>query len=391
VVSGNIISSNNYYGIYLNYASNNVVSYNTITNNVDGISLNYASNNVVFGNTVSSNNYGISLDSSNNNVVSGNTITNNFLGISLIISNNTIYHNNFNNTLQANSYASKNVWDYGNEGNYWSNYPWQDLNEDGIGDVPYVISGVTDNYPLMGMFSDFPVIHQEETYYVTTICSSTISEFRFEIGPETGNKIIRFNVTSKDITVGFCRVKIPTELMNYPYIVLVGTEEIVPTILDVSNETYAYLYFTYTYSNYTITIISSKTLHLYNELLDKYAKLQTDLYNLNVTYNNLLNNYSSLLGNYSQLQEDYRELNNSYQEHLLNYSSLLGNYSQLQEDYYELNSSYQEHLLHYNENAHNIRNLMYILATTTAIFIATTIYLSKSAHASKTKVFKNRE
>jgi len=363
VVSGNTISSNNYYGIYLNYASNNVVSDNVITNNVDGISLNYASNNVVFGNTVSSNDYGISLDSSSNNVILGNTITNNFLGISLIISNNTIYHNNFNNTRQVNSYASKNIWDYGNEGNYWSNYPWQDLNEDGIGDAPYVISGVIDNYPLMGMFSDFPVIHQEETYHVTTICSSTISGFRFEIGPETGNKIIRFNVTGKDGTVGLCRVRIPTALMNYPYIVLAGAEEIVPTILDISNETHAYLYFTYTHSSYTITIISSKTLHLYNELLDRHARLQIDLYNLNSTYNDLLNNYSILSGNYSQLQEDY----------------------------HELNSSYQEHLLQYSKNLQNIRNLMYILAATTAIFIATTIYLSKYAHAGKTKIFEDKK
>ena len=253
-----------------------------------------------------------------------------------------------------------NVWDDGNEGNYWSDYTGQDLNRDGIGDNPYdIVDDTQDNHPLMGMFSDFKITLEGKKYHVTTICNSTISEFRFEVGPETGNKIIRFNVTGKDSTGGFMRIMIPTELMDYPYIVLVGAEEIAPTLLDISNETYAHLYFTY-HSSQTIAIISSKTLHLYNELyselLDKYLKLQTDLYNLNATY----------------------------QEHLNDYSILLGNYSQLLDRYNELNSFYQELLLDYYENVYNIRNLIYIFAATTAIFIVTIIYLSRQAHTSKT-------
>jgi len=253
---------------------------------------------------------------------------------------------------------STNVWDDGRKGNYWSNYTGQDLNEDGIGDNPYVIDvNNQDNHPLMGIFSVFNVTSERETHHVTTICNSTISDFRFEIGPETGNKIIRFNVTSKDSTVGFCRVGVPTELMNYSLIVLVGVQEITPKILDdVSNETCIYLYFTYIHGSHTIRIISSKTLYLYNELLDKYIKLQVDLYNLNLSY-------FELLGNYSELQESYRELNNSYQEHLSDYS----------------------------QNVCNVRNLMYIFAATTAIFLMTTIYLSKHAHSGKTKVFEATE
>jgi hypothetical protein len=242
----------------------------------------------------------------------------------------------------------------------------------------------------MGMFSDFSVIYQEETHHVTVISNSTVSEFEFEIGPETGNKIIRFNVTGKDGTVGFCRVRIPTELMNYSYIVMVDSEEIAPTFLGVSNATYAYLYFTYIQSSHAITIISSKMLYLYNELLDKDIMLQIDLYNLNATYHDLLSNYSAFLGNYCQLQEGYRELNDSYQEHLSNYSIFLGNYCQLQEGYRELNDSYQEHLLDYSKNVQNIRNLMYIFAATAAVFIVTTVYLSKNAHTSKTKVFEEK-
>jgi len=289
VISGNNASSNKDYGIYLQYSSSNVISNNNAySNNLYGIYLYYSSNN------------------------------------------NTIHHNNFiNNTDQVWS-DSVNVWNNDNEGNYWSDYPRQDLNEDGIGDTPYVIDANNqDNHPLMGTFSDFKITWKQETHHVTTICNSTISEFRFEVGTETGNKIISFNVTGKDGTVGFCRVATPTDLTNYPFIVLVDEEETIPTLLNVSDKTDAYLYFTYTHSSHNITIISSKLLYLYNELLDKYAKLQIDFDDLNSTYYELLDNYGALLGNYSQLLESYSALNTSYQKHLLDYSELQANYTSL--------------------------------------------------------------
>ena len=360
-------------GIFVNQSSGNDISHNTVTDNNNGISLYSSPNNEISGNTVTDNDNGISLYSSANNEISGNTITKNNNGIYLALYSrkNIIYCNNFNNTYQVLS-DSENVWDDGNQGNYWSDYtgvdkfsgPYQnETGSDGIGDTPFVIDvNNQDKHPLMGTFSDFEVTLERETCHVTTICNSTMSEFRFEIGPETGNKIIRFNVTGKDTTVGFCRVTIPTELMNYPYILLVDVKEIVPTLLDVSNATCVYLYFTYIHSSHTITIISSKTLSLYNELLDEHVELQTDLYNLNTTYYDCLNNYGILLGNYNQLQERYLELNNSYQDHLSDFS----------------------------KNVYNIRNLTYVLAATTAILIITTIYLSRRAHASNTNVFEDK-
>jgi len=417
VSDNNVYSNNN--GIYLYYSSSNVISNNNATNNDCGIWIRQlSSSNVISGNNLSSNKNGIYLQYSNNNVISGNDAysnkdygiylqyassnvisnnnahSNNLYGIYLYYSSNnsTIHHNNFiNNTDQVWS-DSVNVWNDNNEGNYWSDYAGQDLNGNGIGDTPYIIDvNNQDNHPLMGTFSNFTVTWKGETYHVTTICNSTISNFRFEIGAETGNKIIRFNAAGKDNTVGFCRVMTPTDLTNYPFIVLVDEEEITPTSLDVSDSTHVYLYFTYIHSSHTITIISSKTLYLYNELLDKYAKLLIDFDDLNSTYHELLNNQSTLLGNYLQLLESYNTLNLTTHELLNNYGTLLSSYSQLLERDNALNASYQEWLLNYSElqanytsllleHTQNIRSIIYVFIATTTIFIIAAAYLSTHAH-----------
>jgi parallel beta-helix repeat protein len=445
MISDNNVSNNDC-GIWIcQLSSNNVMSDNNIYSNKNGIYLYYSNNNVISGNDAYSNkDYGIYLQYSSSNVISNNNAySNNLYGICLYYSsnNNTIHHNNFiNNTDQVWS-DSVNVWNDNNEGNYWSDYAGQDLNGNGIGDTPYIIDvNNQDNHPLMGTFSNFTVTWKGETYHVTTICNSTISNFRFEIGAETGNKIIRFNAAGKDGTVGFCRVMTPTDLTNSPFIVLVDEEETIPTLLDVSDKTHVYLYFTYIHSSHTITIISSKTLYLYNELLDKYAELLIDFDDLESTYHELLNNQSTLLSNYGQLLESYSALNLTTYELLSNYSVLLGNYSQLLESYnslntayqestgnysqlsesynalnlttYELlnnygtllssysqllerdnalNASYQEWLLNYSElqanytsllleHTQNIQSLTYVFITTTTIFIIAAAYLSTHAH-----------
>jgi len=411
--------SNNDCGIWIcQLSSNNLISNNNAYSNYNGIYLYYSSNNVISNNNVSSNNdYGIYLHHSSNNLISdNNAYSNNLYGIYLYYSsnNNTIYHNNFiNNTDQVWS-DSVNVWDNGKEGNYWSDYTGQDLNGNGIGDTPYVIDeNNQDNRPLMGILSDFKVTWKEETYHVTTICNSTISDFRFEVGPETGNKIISFSVTGEDGTFGFCRVAIPTDLMNYPSIVLVDEEEITPTLLDVSDNAHVYLYFTYIHSTHTVTIVSSKLLYLYNELLNKYTELQIDFYSLNSTYHELLNNQSmllssyiqllesygtlnltthELLSNYSQLLESYNAVNLTTHELLDNYGALLGNYTQLLERYNALNATYQDYSeLQANytsllfEHAQNIRSLIYVFIATTTIFIIAALYLSTHAHRKASK------
>jgi len=340
-------------GISVYRSSNNVFSGNAVLNNTVGFNLQLSSNNVFSGNAVLNNTVGFNLQLSSINIFSSNTFVNNFPEISLALSSNSnvFYHNNFNGTIQV-SNDLYNYWSAGSEGNYWHNYAGFDSNNDGIGDQPYIVDqNNQDNFPLMGRFTNYTTIMKNKTYHITTISNSTISGFRFDIGAETGNKILNFDVFDEGGAVGFCRIMIPTEMMSYPYVVLVGGEEIIPTLLDTSNETTAFLYFTYSDGSQTISIISSKTLHLYYELLDKYSTLEASFSNLSALYYQLLSNYSLLLYDYTQLQNQYSALNASYQEHLLGYS----------------------------RNVENIQNIAYAFAFTTAIFLMTTVYLSKPA------------
>jgi parallel beta-helix repeat protein len=185
----NLNLENNIQGLLLAYTENSTIKNNDITNNYDGIDLMYSSNSSISGNNIENNSrYGVCLlDSSCNkifvnnmekntcsivavysshNTMFGNNIKNGWLGIYLEgSSNNRIFHNNFiNNTRQAYSYASINIWDDGHPsgGNCWSDYTGEDLYSgpyqnitgcDGIGDTPYVIDANNrDGYPLMNPY-----------------------------------------------------------------------------------------------------------------------------------------------------------------------------------------------------------------------------------------------
>ena len=83
-----------------------------------------------------------------------NYIIRNSYGIiihSVTPNNIKIYRNNFAENY-INAYDnSKSVWDFQEEGNYWDDYNGTDKDNDGIGDSPYLINGLTsqDNYPLI--------------------------------------------------------------------------------------------------------------------------------------------------------------------------------------------------------------------------------------------------
>ena len=168
-ISNNLISSNAYEGIKLWEGNNNSISNNIISSNTyEGIEL-WGNNNSISENNISSNGIGIYFYESNNNSISNNNINSNYwYGISLYESNNNIiYLNNFiNNTYNAYSYDSKNIWNSTSKitytykgskfenymGNYWDDYKGSDANGDGIGDTPYSIDSDKDYYPLMQPF-----------------------------------------------------------------------------------------------------------------------------------------------------------------------------------------------------------------------------------------------
>ena len=124
----------------------------TIRNGCGGVELEYSSNSTIAGNIITNTMDGLSLLFSHNNTIISNTIKDNHIGLFFGCSDrNVVYHNIFiNNTEQAPIMESKNMWDNGVEGNYWSDYKGEDSNGDGIGDTPYVIDqGNQDNHPLM--------------------------------------------------------------------------------------------------------------------------------------------------------------------------------------------------------------------------------------------------
>jgi parallel beta-helix repeat protein len=258
-ISGNNIANSKWYAIRLESSSNyNIISGNNIgAYNYFGIRLESSSNNSISENNIINNTYGIELDGSLNNI-SGNNIMNNFRGIKLSSSNNGIFHNNFvNNNKQVFFFTPDctDVWDedYPSGGNYWSDYNGTDANHDGIGDSEYTVGrhvidadDNNDRYPLMGMFTGF---NANSEYHVQTICNSTISDFQYN------GTAMSFDVSGENGTTGFCRICIPTALMNATYRVFVNGTEVSYNLLLSSNEAYSYVYFNYTHSTQEVIII----------------------------------------------------------------------------------------------------------------------------------------
>ncbi len=106
---------------------------------------------------------GIYIYRADNITVTRCLISDNDLGVEIgqstgtVVYNNQFYGNSGNLTSQAAEGGDgKNYWDNGTIGNYWSDYTGYDINNDGIGEVPYVIGYVpldtpknnTDRYPL---------------------------------------------------------------------------------------------------------------------------------------------------------------------------------------------------------------------------------------------------
>jgi len=182
IVRNNTLYNNAVYGIYLvNTCNNNTFANNTINFNSAGMYIAGCGNNTFIDNKIYNSTQGLCLTSNsnenlvifnlifntsdaaiffyngaNNNTFKDNIIRDNLnMGVGITPatnSNNTFYNNTFiNNFIHAVDNGTYNQWDNGSIGNFWDNYTGVDLNEDGIGDSPYNITGTAnskDNYPI---------------------------------------------------------------------------------------------------------------------------------------------------------------------------------------------------------------------------------------------------
>ena len=256
-INDNTISYACYYGIYLYMSNHNLIRNNKMQGNGWSIYLDNSYGNVIFNNNIFGPFAwaGVEVVSSNANVVFANNMSN--LGCGIEFDNdytelNRFFHNTFEgNREQVRGPTGNNLFDSGVEGNFWSDYNGTDTNRDGIGDVPCNVSQTaTDHYPLMGTFRNFTASDSD----VQIISNSTISDFRFN------GTAISFSVSGENST-GFCRMIIPTALMNDPFIVFVNGTEVSSNLLPISNSTMSYLYFSYTHSMQDVTIIPEFPLH----------------------------------------------------------------------------------------------------------------------------------
>jgi hypothetical protein len=134
--------------------SNNIVTGNVMKGpSVWGIWLGtHCRNNVFYDNYIADEGYAPFGAEYNSGVI--------FCNQNGIGTNNTFYHNVFvNNSVNVKFYnniiTGGNFWDNGVQGNYWSNYNGSDINNDGIGDTPYVINSAnSDGYPLFSPFNE---------------------------------------------------------------------------------------------------------------------------------------------------------------------------------------------------------------------------------------------
>ena len=192
---GILINSSNYTNITHNIIINNSLFIKNETNIYEyaGLKLRLSDNNVILNNIIENNNNNILIEGSNNNSIIGNNISKSFNGIlitnysflydvynvsfsqkNLIYKNNISYNdvginltyfsydniiylnNMINNFKNAYDEGINTSWDNKNQGNYWHDYNGIDTNNDGIGEIPYYISGGNnkDNFPLIEQYGE---------------------------------------------------------------------------------------------------------------------------------------------------------------------------------------------------------------------------------------------
>lgn len=168
-IGNNNIKNNSRSGIHITKSRDCNISGNTISFNYEyGIYLNNAHKNTLCGNVVENCNQGIRLKSATYSKIFKNVLSNNSYGIYMCCGamRNVMYQNSFQMNRENNAYDSyENYWNTEGIGNYWDDFDdtsegAYDQNQDGIIDVPYVIPGwgSQDNYPLLQPLNNIPTL-----------------------------------------------------------------------------------------------------------------------------------------------------------------------------------------------------------------------------------------
>ena len=118
---------------------------------------------------------------------------------------NYIFNNTFiGNGLPAEDNSSNNFWDNGAIGNSWDNYVGVDLNDDGIGDSPYSITGTAgsqDRYPIYSDGDDIGpqiIINSSENNYIWTATQEGLRPMKGQIEKRFCSEI---NQTNSEICI----------------------------------------------------------------------------------------------------------------------------------------------------------------------------------------------
>ena len=241
-VSRNNIEHNEVTGIYLHESYSNNISANNVAKSEEGI-------------YVEDGYYEENIDERIFNKIVGNNITENTVGIEIVTFqlHNIVYYNNFINNTQhvRDNYMGNSdtrAWDNGREGNYWSDHIGEDINNDGIAEMPYQISGTTqaDPHPLVGMVSSFSTSAGD----VFLISNVTVEDFQYF----EANHTILMSVSGE---AGFCRMVIPYTLM-YPNDIAVtldsGLTVVDPNYTVFDDGTQRWIYFAFPTGTQEITI-----------------------------------------------------------------------------------------------------------------------------------------
>lgn len=163
-VSGNRITYNSNSAVHFDDSSNNTVSDNYIAHSGKGFILNRGSNNSVTGNSIIySKETAFHIGESTHNTITGNNIAWSrswAITITGSVGYNKIHHNDFVNNMGMTFQTypgskTRNSWDDGNEGNFWSDYQRRypmakKVEGSNIMDTPLAMNEINvDRYPLI--------------------------------------------------------------------------------------------------------------------------------------------------------------------------------------------------------------------------------------------------